>query len=91
MTRHPCDPLFSRKRIDVIQNLLVFYIFARFFVMLIGFDEVENTGEVFLPHYYQGCSCPKSHNTFYLEHTEVQFVDFFLHGFLGVVDGRLFC
>ena len=52
MTCHPCDPLFSRKRIDVIQNLLIFFIFARFFVMLIGFDEVENTGEILLPHYY---------------------------------------
>jgi hypothetical protein len=52
MTRHPNSPFFSGKRIDIIQNLLVFFISMRFFVMLIGLDEVENTAEIFLPHYY---------------------------------------
>ena len=90
MTRHPCRPLFSGKRIDIIQNLLVFFIRMRLFVMLIGLDEVENTAEIFLPHYFQCSKGPKSHNKFYLEHAEVQLVDFFFQRFLGVIDGGLF-
>ena len=89
MTRHPCSSFFSGKSIDVIQNLLVFFIRLRLFVMLIGLDEVENTAEIFLPRYFQCSNGPKSHNKFYLEHTEVQLVDFFLR-LLGVIDGGLF-